>query len=234
MKQINTLKLKVKQLIGKAPKVSAQLDREHSFYGSSYGGWAVVDGMLNSNSVVYSFGVGEDISFDLSLIEKFGCIVHAFDPTPKVALWLSAQQLPPQFVYHQYALSDQDGTIRLYAPKNPDHISHSINPTNGSASQFIDVPSRTLASICIELGHTTVDLLKMDIEGFEYGVIADLSTFPIRQLLIEFHHTMYGIAVSKTEEAIRALNSAGFAIFNISERGQEFGFIAEKDNVVQW
>jgi len=37
-----------------------------------------------ATAVVYSLGIGEDISFDLALIEKYGARVHAFDPTPKV------------------------------------------------------------------------------------------------------------------------------------------------------
>ena len=30
--------------------------------------------------MVYSFGVGQDISWDLAMIERFGVTVHAFDP----------------------------------------------------------------------------------------------------------------------------------------------------------
>ena len=52
-------------------------------FGSGYGGWHVPAGVLSSNSVVYSAGVGEDASFDLELIRAIGCDVWAFDPTPR-------------------------------------------------------------------------------------------------------------------------------------------------------
>lgn len=53
-------------------------------FGSDYGGWDVADGKLESMSTVYCFGVGEDTSFDLALIDTFGLIVYAFDPYPAI------------------------------------------------------------------------------------------------------------------------------------------------------
>ena len=38
---------------------------------------------INEKSIIYSFGIGEDISFDLSLIKEFDCNVFGFDFTPK-------------------------------------------------------------------------------------------------------------------------------------------------------
>ena len=47
------------------------------YHGSAYGGWNVAASQLNKDSIIYSFGVGEDISFDTSLIEKYGCNIFA-------------------------------------------------------------------------------------------------------------------------------------------------------------
>ena len=65
---------------------------------------------ISRDSVVYSFGAGEDISFDIELIRRFGVSVHSFDPTPKSIAWLRTQTLPPQFVFHDYGLAHFDGT----------------------------------------------------------------------------------------------------------------------------
>ena len=73
-------------------------------HGSEYGGWTICPSDLNRNSVVYSLGVGDDISFDISLIEKYGVTVYAFDPTPKSVKWVKSQRLPKEFNFYEYAV----------------------------------------------------------------------------------------------------------------------------------
>ena len=43
---------------------------EKKWYGNSYGGFYVHSTPLNSNSIVYSIGIGKDISFDCKIIKK--------------------------------------------------------------------------------------------------------------------------------------------------------------------
>ena len=77
------------------------------------------------------------------------------------------------------------------------------------------------------LGHTQIDLLKIDIEGAEYEVLEGLLESPIKpgQLLVEFHHRFPGIGVERTAEIIRKLRKAGYKIFAISETGREVSFL---------
>jgi len=65
----------------------------------------------------------------------------------------------------------------------------------------------------------------MDIEGAEYGVLADMLTcgIPVKQLLVEFHHRWPQLGIEKTKQAIRALNAAGYRIFSVSPSGEEYG-----------
>ena len=50
------------------------------FHGNKeYGGWLVCNRNISKDSIVYSFGVGEDVSFDLSLIRKYHLQVFAFE-----------------------------------------------------------------------------------------------------------------------------------------------------------
>ena len=52
--------------------------------GTNYGGWYVPLNMnLNENSIIYSGGVGEDMSFDLLLQCKYNCDILLIDPTKK-------------------------------------------------------------------------------------------------------------------------------------------------------
>ncbi len=40
------------------------------FHGSDYGGWAIAADSLSADSVVLSFGIGEDVTFDEAIIGK--------------------------------------------------------------------------------------------------------------------------------------------------------------------
>lgn len=52
--------------------------------GTIYGGWYVPVNMnLNENSIIYSGGVGEGMSFDIRLQCKYKCNVMLIDPTEK-------------------------------------------------------------------------------------------------------------------------------------------------------
>src|SRR5688572_4934876 len=60
------------------------------------GNWSLLAGPIDEQSVVYSFGVGDNVSWDLAMIERFGVTVHAFDPTPQSIAWVARQPLPKQ------------------------------------------------------------------------------------------------------------------------------------------
>ncbi len=110
------------------------------YLGSDYGGWCINPERISASSVVYSFGVGEDLSFDLALIERFGVSVHAFDPTPRSRQWVEAQSLPPQLEYHPFGIADSSGTAMFYPPANPEHVSHSLLNRPRTAARSIEVP----------------------------------------------------------------------------------------------
>jgi FkbM family methyltransferase len=197
--------------------------------GSHFGAWATDATSLSADSIVYSAGVGDDISFDLALIERYGLTIHAIDPTPAAIEWLAHQHPPKTFILHPYALGGRDATTRFFANKNPDWISHSMLQTSHTVAEAIEVPLRRLATLMRELGHDRIDLLKLDIEGAEYEVIDDLlaSRIPIGQLLVEFHHRFEGIGPDRTRRAVRALNEAGFRSFHVSAIGEEYSFIRD-------
>ena len=71
--------------------------------------------------------------------------------------------------------------------------------------------------------------MKMDIEGFEYDVIDHIvqHNIPIHQLLVEFHHGLYGFTNADTTRAIALLNRSGYNIYSISPTGREVSFIKE-------
>jgi len=216
----------VRALLGQDLWQSAQIRCETIWLGNAGARWCICPEGLSASSVVYSFGVGEDISFDLALIRRFDARVHAFDPTPRSIEWLQSQRVPPEFVFHAYGVAGFDGNCAFLPPENPAHVSHTIVKRE-SLRPAIEVPMHRLETIMNLLGHEHIDLLKMDIEGAEYGVIADLVAcrIPVKQLLVEFHHRWPEVGTEKTKQAMRALNDAGFRIFRVSPSGEEYSFL---------
>jgi len=195
--------------------------------GSEYGGWNIATDKIDASSVVYSFGIGEDVSFDVAMIERFGLTVHAFDPTPKSLKWLETQPLPRNFVLHEYGVAAFDGMASFHPPDNANHVSHTILERESTKHQAIHVPVKRVGTIMGELGHERVDLLKMDIEGAEYQVIEDLCNSNVRpgQVLVEFHHRFPNVTVKATKDAIAQLRSMGYLLFFVSASGREFCFM---------
>ena len=144
--------------------------------GTEYGGWWVPSGLLTADSVCYCAGVGLDISFDLGLIATFGCRVWAFDPTPASVAWVTGQQLDERFSFAPVGVAGQDGHLRFYAPADSTHVSHSVKNLQRTEAYFT-APVRTVSALMADLGHKTIDLLKLDVEGAEHetirGVLAD-------------------------------------------------------------
>jgi len=198
------------------------------FLGSDYGGWAFLPDFLSTNSIVYSFGIGEDISFDIEIIDKYGVEIYAFDPTPKSINWISQQNLPEKFHFYPFGLSTKDELTTFFAPDNPNFVSHTILPDVYSQNNSIQVQMYKIRTIMQMLGHKKIELIKMDIEGAEFEVIDDLISsqdLNVNQILVEFHHFFPGITKKQTNSSIRKLKQHGYRLFNVSENGNEYSFI---------
>lgn len=213
-------------LINSFPLHKQQIDIVTEFHGNEYGGWTINPKHINKDSVIYSFGVGEDITFDLSLIEKYNCQVFAFDPTPKSIMWIKTQVIPSSLKFEPIGISNKNETRRFYLPTNPNYVSHTV--VKGALSEdYISVKMNDLGTIAKRLMHKKIDILKMDIEGSEYEVIPNILdlNLEIPQILVEFHHRFNGIGRQKTIKAVDLLNDHGYKIFNVSKHGQEYSFL---------
>lgn len=198
---------------------------------SSVDGWRFSGAFLNSDSVIYSLGIGDSIAFDLELISSHNTKVSAFDPTPDSINWLKNQSLPDQFKYYQWAVCGKDGTLKMVKRINnrgkKSKMIWAMLDKQTDAAEAIEVPCFCIPSIMRKLSHDRIDLLKMDVEGAEYEIIDTLMQIPRKpkQLLVEFHHRFPGIGAQKTKESILKLKYMGYKIFSVSETGREIGFL---------
>ncbi|RMX44999.1 hypothetical protein pdam_00021505 [Pocillopora damicornis] len=160
---------------------------------------------LESGScIVYSFGTGDDFSFDEKMVEH-GCRVFAFDPS----MGKEDHNHSAGVMFYNLALSDEN----LEGQKDPPPI----NPFDRNGWK-----TRTLNAILQELGHEKreIDILKMDIESDEWKCLRHMLSQGtllrhVRQLDVEYHVIML------TPEALRQyysiakwLERQGFRIFH--------------------
>lgn len=185
-------------------------------------------GDMLPNCVIYSFGVSVKPSFDFDISKSFPlCTLHAFDPNQHsvdmMASLLTAGSLPANFQFHPYGVSNMDGIALL--------------------DGHLKLPVKRLPTIMQDLGHSKIDILKIDIEGSEYALFRDIIESKsgvlknVRQLLIEFHWWPgYTDGKTSAETAaeiafvLDALAANGFVPFHdqprrAGDQSQEFWFV---------
>ena len=222
------LKVRLKRLVGQELRLAPELDIEYVVDG----GWAYDAKLLDEFSIVYSLGVGDNIDFDLALIERCRSNVYAFDPTPTSQYFVDKDERPRQFHFQAWAAAGSDGSLTLY-PRglgngNLSDMMFTLMPEESSEDSGIEVPAYTVATLVERLGHSRIDLLKMDIEGAEYDVLDGLLASSIRpkQLLVEFHHRFLDDGLRRTTDVIARLQSEGYQIFSVcAETGREISFL---------
>ena len=87
------------------------------------------------------------------------------------------------------ALSDADGTLRLYSPPKEENRDYNVTMVEAPGWTPMDVPCVRLDDLLAERGVDRVDLMKMDVEGAEPRVLAGgadrLGAGVVRHLIVE-------------------------------------------------
>jgi FkbM family methyltransferase len=222
--------------------MNVDIELFHRLIGANdYGGKYIPDRAYAhlQNAVCYCFGAGEDISFDVQLARD-GHHVFIFDPTPRAQHHFDALTQataagqpfsingnPTSFydvntrdlkniTFRPLGLWGRNEVQRFYVPKNTAWVSHSILNLQKTESYF-EAPCQTLKTIMKELGHTRVDLLKIDIEGAEYNALEQMLQDGIRPSVInveydEGHNPLDDGAQDRIAESVTLLRRAGYQL----------------------
>jgi FkbM family methyltransferase len=185
--------------------------------------WNVYPDELGPQSIVYSGGVGTDVTFEHDLVRRFGANVVMFDPSPT---GLATMALPenqiPNFHFVPVALADHCGHLDLAEPLNPTEGSYFASTGDGP---MVKVPCTDLATLMSQHGHHSIDLLKIDIEGEEYAVLDEIlaKRLPVRQICVEFHHGILpGITRGQTISFILRLRLRGYRLLDQTGNNHTF------------
>lgn len=209
-------------------------------YGNHYGGFMVFDKDLKKkkNAVVYSFGIGEDLSFSEDILSSLSAEIFAFDPTPKAIEYVKKHRLygNENFHFEDIGLSDKDETEKFYVTtKDAKDISGSIIQRDELIKEGIDVEMQCIPTIAARFGHKHIDILKMDVEGSEFKVIENLDwtawDHTIDQICLEVHDRFLDDGIERLKKCVNTLKSSGYLLVYISFKGDELTFIKKEIDV---
>jgi FkbM family methyltransferase len=188
-----------------------QIDEGHyefERFGEGHAAWWVLKD-IEPGLVAYCGGVGQDATFDFDLAEKKGMEVHSFDPTPNSIEYMQRENRA-RVNFHPWGMLDSDRTVRFHAPLDQTHANWFVDNLHGTDNYF-EADCFTIETIMKKLGHDTIDLLKIDIEGSWGRVLASMleSSIHPRVVCVEFDSPAPLLKVRRT---VRALQSAGYKL----------------------
>ena len=159
---------------------------------------------LEENPIIYSFGVGEDITFDVFLSSKFNSIVHLFDPTPRAVQHVKdVRDFLTSFNEPKYNKRIGGGDSNYWKTilenkTEPDNLlmnEYGLHLNNGEvkfyspnnkefvshsvvqgvkSDSFINVKVKNLETIMKEKKHNKIDFLKIDVEFLENDILNNM------------------------------------------------------------
>ena len=121
---------------------------------------------IKKDSIVISGGVGGDISFEEELAERYNSKIFLFDPTESGK---NIKIISEQIILIEQGLAGTTRTSVLDDEKEYSCVS--------------------ITDFCRRNNISEIELVKLDIEGYEYEVLDDIlnSNLKINQIVLEFH-----------------------------------------------
>lgn len=180
-----------------------------TYIGSEWGGWSLDIDLVPENSIVLSFGLGIDISFDAQLISEKKCYVKGYDPAKLSTQKSITKELKQNkdfdkhFSYYGFALSSTEQQVSWFG--------NSIDKKyHKNLTEQYKVETITIDKLKTIYDFDNVSVIKMDIEGSEYDIIQNLNELTVPQLCIEFHDFCSDHTPEETKECINKIKSLGY------------------------
>ena len=175
------------------------------FYGHSI----LVD-PLSATSTVLDLGANNG-HFASAIVDRFQCQAICVEPDPGIYPALASN---PKISAINAAVTTQAGRAKFYLTKNRE-CSSLIRPSVSETVEEIECQTVTMDTLLAKFGSKQVDVLKVDIEGFELELLTSLdhrTLDRINQLTVEFHESL-GIGSTKEVLAIiQRLRDFGFGV----------------------
>jgi FkbM family methyltransferase len=206
---------------------------------SVYGAWTFCESALSPDPVVVSFGIGENMDWEIAMVKDYGATVYAHDPTPKAVEFVKKKQgqlnflKSPMFVFTEVGLGafDQDN-VTMNLPSNPNFVSGRVGSKEKDSTRSVQIRLLSMESTLKLHGlqGKLIDIVKWDVEGVEFDVLDSLlndteSTIPAKLLLLEWHARFESDGQSKQKDATEKLERVGFVKMHTSRNNEEEVFL---------
>ncbi len=237
-----------------------------TFVGSKPHGYWIPANFLDQNSICYCVGAGDDISFDTELKVLYDSKIFIFDPTPASKLHFNTikeisrqNQMMPSvsqddtFTYRisfkqmedlhfiSVGVWSEKTVLKFFDPGIENYVSHSAYLFKDSKNTA-EFPVDTLKNFMSTFHHSTIDILKLEIEGAEYEVLDNLirDRLDIKVILVEFDEIFHKKGIShffRIKKYYKRLKKAGYVLVHSTEmfkrtfiRKDVYGALKAKDN----
>jgi len=174
--------------------------------------------------VVFDVGANTGVWLTAFLrLSSNACVVHAVEPVPTTVDLLRANCAGPlseRVVIHQCALGDVTGDACIYAQRDGGECSSFIS--EHAQGHPVVVRVRRFDELWLELGRPTVDVLKIDAEGFDLQVLRGateaLQMGAVRVIQFEYD-APWARAGSTLGAALDYLRGYGYQTFLLRQQG---------------
>ena len=168
--------------------------------------------LLENPAVVLDCGANQG-EFSRWISKNCNAVVHGFEPDP-----LLFPDLPslPNAHFHHVAISGTGGPLTLNLGETR---CSSAYFSEKSGQKSILVESIKLDEFCREHSITRVDLVKLDVEGAELGILINLPEAFLRnigQITVEFHDFIQKSDVPYIRDIISKMQKLGFLCVKFS------------------
>lgn len=212
-----------------------RLPRGYARLGTRYGGWWIDRRGVGAAPLLIDCGLGEDISFPTAFLARFGGQVIGVEPNPRSLAYCRAHCPDGMQIRAQAFWTAAGQTLSFHLPRPQEQLPKGADGVSGSlvgsheyvaGGTELAVTTTTLEEILAAAGRDECDILKLDIEGAEYEVLAALcrsgAIRRVRQLLVEFHHQVTHHGIDATVASGAAVQAAGFRLVHVEGRNYIF------------